>query len=533
MHIARRGEHEWWSAPGAPSRMLPRRFPRGGAALLLLAAALVLAGAAALRGTEYDENYSIFVTGGIARPAWPDHPFTPAEARTPFTLHADAAATARLLRETDVHPPLYFWALGLWRGIAGDALPALRGFSILLGLGALGAWMAAAWRLGAPPLLTGAIMLLSYGFAYTGHIARGFALPHLLVALAVLAAAAAARRPGSAAPLAAAAAGTAVGLASFANYLAIFPGAALLAWMVLALPGGWGARIGRAVAAGLPLLLLLGADMVFFLAQRGARPDQFEAFALLPALARLAQMNAASLLGGLPLYLPAGPARLAATAGLAALLGGAALLVALAWRRMETPARWLWLAGAAAPTLGLLALGAAFDNQPAELRYVAFGAPFLAALLAAAAQALPWRRLAVAGTALLLAVQAGAIAGMALHPATQQPFRAAVEAARPLLGSEALLLVPFGNDGVGVVGSLLQEAPAQQPVLVLRPADAADAPRRAAGFARLVLVAMGDRGAMAQAEQAAAALRADPAWRETGPLLRDHRGGYVLGFAAR
>ena len=97
-------------------------FPRRAAVLVLLLAALVVGGAAALRSVEHDESYSIFVTGGIARPAWPGTVFTPAEAREPFLVHTGPAETARLLRETDVHPPLYFWALGAWRGVAGRGL---------------------------------------------------------------------------------------------------------------------------------------------------------------------------------------------------------------------------------------------------------------------------------------------------------------------------------------------------------------------------------------------------------------------------
>ena len=44
--------------------------------------------------------------------------------------------------------------------------------------------MAAAWRAGLPPVAVGLATVLAYGFGYTGHIARGFALAHLLVALA-------------------------------------------------------------------------------------------------------------------------------------------------------------------------------------------------------------------------------------------------------------------------------------------------------------------------------------------------------------
>ncbi|HYZ33986.1 MAG TPA: hypothetical protein VE684_17080, partial [Crenalkalicoccus sp.] len=213
-------------------------------ALVLPVAAGLLLAAAAFRSAEYDESYSIFVTGGIARPDWSSAVFTPAEAAAPFRLHAGPLTTAQLLRSTDVHPPLYFWALGLWRRLAGDGALALRGLSILCALGALLAWMVAAWRAGLPPLVVGLVTALAYGFAYTGQIARGFALAHLMIALCALAALAAWRRErgGRRATGLAALAGLAGGLAAFTNYLAVFPAAAVLAWLAFA-PPTWPARL--------------------------------------------------------------------------------------------------------------------------------------------------------------------------------------------------------------------------------------------------------------------------------------------------
>ena len=543
------------------------RFGWRAAALVLLLAAVVLTGAAAWRSTEHDEIYSVFVTGGIARPEWPSTVFTPAEVEEPFQVHTNAADTARLLRDTDVHPPLYFWALGAWRNLAGDGLLALRGLSILFALAAIAAWMAAAWRAGLPPVAVGVATALAYGFGYTGHIARGFALAHLLLALLSLAAlevwrrgrspaeraavaAASTTDPRSADSLAlnraasdraapewatlawAAFAGCAAGLACFTNYLAVFPAAAVLAWMALAAPPprDWNRRIRIALAAALPFGLLLGAALYFFLAQKDSRTGQFDPFSPLPALLRLARFNAANLFGGLPLYLE-GAAATAVSAGLAALLLLATLAILGAWRRLG-PTRWLWAAGALAPSAGLLVLGVVFGNTPVELRYVAFSAPFAAALVAGAAGV--WARgaprAARAGFGLVLGVQAAGTVGMALHPSTQQPFRDAMATLAPRLGEGSVLAVPFADDGVGVTGSLLREAPPDQKVLVLRLSDAAAVTERAAGFRRVVLLGLGDRDGAKQARSASAALHADPSWRSLGVAWSDFRGGFAEVF---
>src|SRR5665213_3336499 len=143
-------------------------------------AAVVLSAAAGLRGAEYDEQYTLFLTAGIARPSWPETPFTAGDVRTMQMGHAGLAAIARDLRATDVHPPLYFWAVALWRRMIGAGLFAARMFSVLCGLGALVAVGMIAARAGISPALAMLLTLGCYGFAYTSAIARGFALAQML-----------------------------------------------------------------------------------------------------------------------------------------------------------------------------------------------------------------------------------------------------------------------------------------------------------------------------------------------------------------
>jgi hypothetical protein len=496
--------------------------PRRAMVLVLLVALAALGAGAALRSTEYDETYTRLVTSPIPRPDWPATPFTPAEAAPVLDAVAGPAQVARNLRQTDVHPPLYFWLAGAWRAVGGTSVEALRGLSVLLALGAVAAFMAAACVAGLPPVATGLATALAYGFAYTGGVARGFALAHLLLGLGALGILLAWRRQRGREAFWG---GLAAGGASFANYLAAFPAAALVGWLLVA-PMPWARRLRLLAAAALPFGLIQAANLDFFLAQRDSRPDQFEPFAPIEALVLLVQFNLANLFGGLPLYVD-GPARAALSAAVAALAAGAALAVGLRWGALG-PTRWLWLGGFVAPSAGLLALGAAFGTMPIELRYLAFAAPFAAALLAGAAAGWLRRapRLAVAGLGLVLAVQAAGTAGMALHPATRQAYRDALAVLAPALGPDALLLVPHGNDGVGIVGATLAEAPRHQPILVLRLDTMPALPRQAAPYARLVLLGITDRDGALQVAAARDALAADPRWVERAPPWRDARRGF-------
>jgi hypothetical protein len=509
-----------------------RAFPGKASAFVILLCVTVLIVAAALRSTEYDENYSVFVTGGIARPVWPEAPFLANEVKEPFIAHTDALNTLKLLRDTDVHPPLYFVILGIWRDLTGDSLLAIRGLSVIFAAVAVMTWMLTAWRAGLPPLVVGILITFAYGFSYTGHIARGFALAHLLLAVTVFAVLEASRFKPTAPKSSiiwAATGGLTAGLATFTNYLAVFPAAVALSWLALTEPS-WRRRFWMAAAAGLPFASVMICVLYFYLYQKNSRIGQFETFALWPMLIRLAQFNAASLFGGLPLYVE-GSTRMVAGGALAALLLTVAAAIAYVWRQLE-PTRWLWLSGTLAPSIGLIGLGAVFGNSPVELRYVAFAVPFAAALVAAATAA--WARRAPVATvvafSLVLAVQALSTLGMELHPSTQQPFRPAIAAASPYLGEGSVLLVPFGNDGVGITGSVLREVAPNQHLLVMNNTNACSVPFYAFPYRTAVMFGVGDQAGREQISATSAVLRNHPSWYSAGVIWQDFRGGYVEIF---
>lgn len=377
-----------------------------------------------------------------------------------------------------------------WRALAGTSLFITRVLSVLCGLGALALVGAIARHTGVPVVSAMGLTLGCYGFVYTAAIARGFALAQLLN-LAGVWLLLGGRRGFPA--------GLLLGAASLANYLAGFVGGAALAWALLT------RRRALSLPAILGFALAVPPGLWFFLAQRASRAGQFPPFEWLPALARLGQYAGASIFGGLPLY--AGPARGAVSVLLAALLATLAGLLVGRWRAI--PGRWPLALCAAAPAAGLLALGIMFDNTPIELRYLAFATPFAGLLLAGALAGR--RRLLV----LILAIQAVSIAGLMTRPETMQPQAAAIHAAARLAGPDGIVLVPHGNDGVGIVGAVLMSAPPDMRLLLVVEQDAASLRAAVRPWPRVVLALLELDG---QSRAASAVMRAafarQECWRE-------------------
>ncbi|GAB0118267.1 hypothetical protein [Acidisoma sp. 7E03] len=423
--------------------------------VLLLFAAGVLTLAAWLRAPEYDEGYTTFVTAQAARPAWPAGPFRVGDVRGAFAPAATPWAIGSNLRRTDVHPPLYFWTVWAWRRLFGPDLFRTRLLSVLCSLGALAAILALAEAAALPAVPAVLITLGCFGFVETGIVARGFALAQCLTLWGLVLT----LRAAAGGRITAFAAGLLLGAASFTNYLAAFPAGAAVLWLAPR-------ERGQALTLLAGLALFLRADAVFFSAQKASRIGQFPDFTLTGFLASLAHALGGAVLGGLPLY-----AEGALRAGLNGLLGllllALLLLPVLSWQRLGRPGpRALLALAAASGPLGLGVLALASRSVPVEIRYLAFALPPFALLLAGALARLPWPG---TGLALLLAVQSAAIAGLMFRPETMQPERAAARAAAQAAGDTGLVLLPRGNDGVGLVSAFLTAAPAGLHVLLVTP----------------------------------------------------------------
>lgn len=489
---------------------------------MLPIAAVVLTATAALRGGEYDEQYTLFVTAGVARPVWPTGAFAAGDVRQIQAGHASFFGIARDLRSTDVHPPLYFWAVAAWRAIAGNGLFVARLASVAFAMAALIAIGIIAWLTDIPAALAMALTLGCYGFAYTGSIARGFALAQMLTLSGVallLVADQHGRRD------IALLAGLLFGAATFTNYLAAFVAIASLVWLGLRRTG-WlnggndtpASHLRRSdnnsvwPIAAVGFAVWLPADLWFFLAQRGSRSGQFPPLHMLPSLARLGQYLAANVFGGLPLYVE-GTARTALGAGLATAFLALTGLVALRWRHIAQPGpRLLFAMAASAPPIGLLLLGAAFNNMPIELRYIAFATPFIGLLLAACLASLPKQWELILGAS-VLAIQSAALVGLMVRPETMQPARATAAAAATI-ARDGVVLLPRGNDGAAIVGSFAIEAPVALRILVVdRVESAAQIRARTAPYRRVTLALLAQDTASRATLPTMSAAFATPCWR--------------------
>jgi hypothetical protein len=187
------------------------------------------------------------------------------------------------------------------------------------------------------------------------------------------------------------------------------------------------------------------------------------------------------------------------------------------WRLIATPSVGrLFAMAALAPPVGLMLLGFAFDNTPIELRYLGFATPFVGLLLARALPR-PLRHV-------VLAVQALALLGLIVRPETMQPARATATAAASLVG-DGVVLLPRGNDGVGIVGAFAIESPSAERLLVIDQDESPSKIRgRASRYPRVVLALLGQDGASRATLPVMRLAFGDPCWRAVG------HGFNVLAF---
>ena len=114
-------------------------------------------------------------------------------------------------------------------------------------------------------------------------------------------------------------------------------------------------------------------------------------------------------------------------------------------------------------------------------------------------------------------LQALALAGLLIRPETMQPAHATAAAAATLAGPLALVVLPRGNDGVGVPGPFLAVAPDGMRVLLVgRDATVDRIAALAAGFPRVVLALLGPDADSRAVLPLMRAAFAGPCWHPAG-----------------
>lgn len=404
----------------AASRSRPAASRReiGWLLALLLAAAVARAPGILSRAAWYDEMISLVQTSGHAAPAWPRQPAPAGEARRFFAGTASPVEVYRVLRDSDVHPPLYFAALSLWRRALGPSIEVARVLSFVCSLGSvlvLYFLLRSARVEEARPAAL--VYALATGAAHGGHEARPYALAELALLSAALAAylargatpAAPRRALGWALVMAAA-----LGAACHTLYVAGLTAGAVLAWFVVQL---W-RRARPAAVAGVAVTAAFAALAVpLLLAQRERPPRQLAGRSDLGSeLVTLVELNAENLgvsMGGSAKSVTGG---WGGGLGLAGNLGFLALTAVgglCAWRRQRTgEPLWTLLAVlAVAPTLGVFAADVSLGQRLHQPRYVVFATAGLATLTATGL--LGWsgrrRRWGVLLLAAVLAIQASRV----------------------------------------------------------------------------------------------------------------------------
>jgi 4-amino-4-deoxy-L-arabinose transferase-like glycosyltransferase len=364
----------------------PRLDWRRAASIVFALAGLSVMVGALNQPVEYDEAITILIAGGNGVPAWPSGVTLAATAQELLNKSLGFTDVLKDVRDTDVHPPVYYLSIWLVQLLSGPNIFVDRCLSLVMLIG-LFAWLRI-WRRyvdGTPgtAALFAAIYLSLFGVYYMATTARGYALASMLLSITFASLlrllgplADDDRRPSQRLSLwLCLAIGLTAGLAVLANYLAALIGGGIVA---VALVTSAARRQWREIA-----ILVLGSGLpvaiaaYFFIYQVGTRPDYLTGFAgVFTTFGRL--------IARMFFYVPAEiPPKLWHIILLypfvgIALLGGVMVVV-----RRTHGVRVVALAGGllVAHLIGLVVLSALSDKTLAEARYVALAAPFLAAVL--------------------------------------------------------------------------------------------------------------------------------------------------------
>lgn len=248
------------------------------------------------RSIWYDEAITLLETAGNASP-WQKWPRTPTPASIPKSLFEGTPTLTKIakdLRDTDVHPPFYYWLLSLWRRWVGFSLETSRLFSLICSIGTILA-LYLLLRAGKIelPLIPTLIYGMSSGAVFSSNAVRAYSLASLLIVMgalfAYLASEAIDQNKNRLAIAHSMGMALCCGIVFQTNYLGLFPSCIILLWFVVNV---WSAS--KLVATAFPLIAISIWFSWFsaFLKQLGARPDQATGFiGIFPEIVKIIKMN--------------------------------------------------------------------------------------------------------------------------------------------------------------------------------------------------------------------------------------------------
>lgn len=152
--------------------------------IAVIAVAVTMAGSALFAGHHirttsiwYDEAITLLTVAGHAVPDW-------SLGSRQFEGFADFAQILTDLYRVDVHPPLYFWTVAIWRVLAGSSIESIRFLSALFIVASI--WLL--YRVATMfPMKWPAVPALIYAFSGAavgyGYTARSYAMAEFLIVL--------------------------------------------------------------------------------------------------------------------------------------------------------------------------------------------------------------------------------------------------------------------------------------------------------------------------------------------------------------
>ena len=332
------------------------------------------------RAIWYDEAITLLETAGNATPTWSAQPTSAASQKELLVGTPALGEVAAGLRETDVHPPVYYGLLSIWRRIAGESIETARLFSVFWSTASVIVLYlllrAFSFARGFWPSL---VYSLSSGAVHYGHEARNYSLAMFFVMIATFLAYFFRQIDFDrrlhfwtlSVSLAAF-----CGLAFQTNYLTIFPLTALFLWCFAWAPEKRRIYVIPAIILSV-MFSLIGLSTL--LTQLEARPNQFQkALGFGQEIAKIVDSNFVMLWN--PVVSSSGIRWTAVGTVLVFLLLSTAY-VRTAWKAIDKKLFTLMVGLAIAPSLGLLTLDLIFNKSLGKSSYVLFGTPAIVVLL--------------------------------------------------------------------------------------------------------------------------------------------------------